>query len=184
MTKSDRRRILAFFLCVLLILAILPRISFRAVYPRKYSDIVSSCASLFDVPSYIVYAVIKTESNFNPEAISSAGAIGLMQIMPSTFLWLTELLGESYDAAALYDPVVNVRYGTYYLRYLYEYYGNYETAFAAYNAGMGNVSRWLSSKEYSKDGRLVAIPFPETDEYVRLVTRRAAQYQKFYKLKG
>ena len=133
------------------------------------------------MPTEIVFAVIKTESNFDPNAISSAGAVGLMQIMPSTFLWLNELLGEEHPVDALYDPEINIRYGTFFLSYLYRYYQNYQTVFAAYNAGMGRVSEWLESDEYSRDGKLIHIPYAETASYVEKVTRRAEIYRKLYK---
>lgn len=183
MKKKHSGRVLAFALCIAILLLVPQTIS-RVVYPRKYSDAVERYSKAYGVPTSIIYAVIKTESNFDPRAVSSAGAIGLMQIMPSTFAWLMALLGETHETVALYDPDINIRYGTYFLRYLYDYYGRYDTAFAAYNAGMGNVSRWLDSAEHSLDGRLTDIPFPETADYVRLVTRRALRYEKIYKLKG
>ena len=183
MKKNHGKYIPALALCIVALL-LLPQKTLRIVYPRKYIETVEHYSSVYGVPSGVIYAVIKTESNFNPHAVSSAGAVGVMQIMPSTFEWLMGLMGESHEVAALYDPEINIRYGTYLLRYLYDRYGQYETAFAAYNAGMGNVSEWLASEEYSKDGKLVNIPFPETNKYVRLVTKRALQYEKIYKLKG
>jgi soluble lytic murein transglycosylase len=106
-------------------------------------------------------------------------------IRPQTPIeWLTKILNETHEASALYDPEINIRYGTFFLNYLYDYYGNYQTAFAAYNAGMGNVSKWLASEKYSDGGKLISIPFSETANYVRVVTARAEKYQKIYKLKG
>lgn len=171
---------LALLLCVLLLLITSPPVLLRVIYPRKFSALVDRFSDQYGVPEEIVYAVIKTESNFDPDAISHAGAVGLMQIMPSTFAWLTEMTGENLQLSDLNDPEINIRYGTFFLQFLYQYYGNYQTALAAYNAGMGNVSRWLASDEYTTDGKLTCIPFPETSEYVRLVTRRAEQYKKLY----
>lgn len=173
--------VFTFFLSFLLLFS---QAALQGIYPRKYSHTVEYYSSKYDIPPEIVYAVIKTESNFNPVAVSSAGAVGLMQIMPSTFEWLCVLMNEKHDVSALYDPEINIRFGVFYLRYLYDYYGSYETAFAAYNAGMGNVSKWLASEEYSPGGKLTHIPFSETDSYVRAVNRRAEQYQKLYKMKG
>lgn len=183
MKEKHNWRFLAFVLCIAVLL-LYPQTVSRVVYPRKYSDAVERYSKAYGVPASIIYAVIKTESNFDPCAVSSAGAVGLMQIMPSTFAWLMGLMSEMHETSALYDPEINIRYGTYFLRYLYDHYGRYDTAFAAYNAGMGNVSRWLDSAEHSHDGKLINIPFPETADYVRLVTRRAMRYEKIYKLKG
>ena len=105
-----------------------------------------------------------------------------MQILPSTFLWLTDLLGEVHTAEELYDPEVNIQYGVFYLRYLYDHYKNYRLALAAYNAGPGNVEKWLSSDAYTKNGSLVFIPFPETRNYVEKVLRRTCIYEKIYNL--
>lgn len=178
--KKRARSYFILLLCSFLLLMLLPQAILRLVYPRKYATFVTQYSEQFDVPEEIVYAVIKTESNFDPNAISSAGAVGLMQIMPSTFEWLTDVKGESVSSSLLNDPETNIRYGVFFLRYLYEHYGNYPTALAAYNAGMGNVAKWLTSDEYSTNGNLTHIPFPETSEYVRLVTRRAEQYKKLY----
>lgn len=179
MTKRTRNYFVL-LLCIFLLLTLFPQAALRLVYPRKYEDFVTKYATQFNVPEEIVYAVIKTESNFDPDALSSAGAVGLMQIMPATFEWLTDMNGETLSPLLLNDPETNIRYGVFFLRYLYEYYGNYPTAFAAYNAGMGNVGKWLASDEYSTNGSLTHIPFPETSEYVRLVTKRAEQYKKLY----
>ena len=184
MTKKLSRRAIIPIAGLLALLLLSPQVILRAVYPRKYSDTVESCALTYDVPPQIIYAVIKTESNFRPDVVSSAGAVGLMQIMPSTFFWLADLMGEEHPISALTDPAINIKYGTFFLRYLYDYYGDYETAFAAYNAGMGNVSKWLESEEHSHNGKLTSIPFSETAAYVRSVTDRARQYQKLYKMKG
>ena len=184
MTKKFSQHTLVLIVCLLVLLLLSPQMILRAVYPRKYSETVERCASLYGVPPQIIYAVIKTESNFDPEAVSSAGAIGLMQIMPSTFSWLTELMDEEHDISALRDPAINIQYGTFFLRYLYDLYGNYNTAFAAYNAGIGNVSKWLESEQYSHNGQLTAIPFAETAVYVQAVTERAERYQKLYNMKG
>ena len=118
----------------------------RSTQPLTYDDIIADASKEFDVPEYIIYATIKVESDFDPYAVSGAGAIGLMQMMPSTFEWLTgeEHLNENLSTRKLDDPQVSIRYGTYYLSYLYKKFGyNWNTAFAAYNGGEGNVAKWL-----------------------------------------
>lgn len=180
MTSVSIRRVIILLLVLFLVTSFLLQIFFRYSLPRKYQPIVERYATEYGLPQELLYAVIKTESNFSPGAVSSAGAVGLMQIMPSTFLWLAEMTGETLSPESLTDPDINIRYGAFFLRYLYDYYGKYETALAAYNAGMGNVSAWLASEQYSDGGVLVVIPFRETSEYVRLVTKRTEQYKKLY----
>ena len=181
MIKKHWKFIAFFALGILLVALLSPQFILKTVYPRKYSDLVEAYADQYRIPVEIIYAVIKTESNFDANAVSPKGAVGLMQITPDTFLWLAEMLREPKDSSLLLQPETNIRYGVYYLHFLYQYYGDFDLAFAAYNAGMGNVSKWLASEKYSEDGKLVTIPFEETRNYVRLVTERAKIYQKLYK---
>ena len=142
----------------------------KKVHPVEYKEIIEKYASEYNIPEYIVLAVINTESGFDPEAVSNAGAMGLMQMMPDTFTWLTsaEHLGENLDSTALYEPEVSIRYGCYYLRYLFRKFYNWDTVFAAYNGGEGNVAKWLADPEYSDGkGNLTHIPFKETRKYVK-----------------
>ena len=152
--------------------------------PQRYSDYVSRYAYEYNVPESLIYAVIKVESDFNPNAISGAGAMGLMQMMPETFAEMTsdKYLGENLHADELFDPEVSIRYGTYYLKYLHGYFeGNWNNAIAAYNGGMGNVSKWLENSEYSDGkGNLTYIPFEETRNYVQKVNKAREMYQELY----
>ncbi len=153
----------------------------RRRYPQAYSEFVTEQAEKCGVPEYVVYAVIKTESNFVSNAQSKAGAVGLMQIMPETFAWLMAMQKESLQDGMLYDPETNIRYGTYLLAYLYSEFNSWETAFAAYNAGSGTVRGWLENPEYSADGKhLDKIPYPETDKYVDKVTSAIDVYKRLY----
>ena len=139
-------------------------------------------AEEYGVPEHIVYAVIKTESGFDASAQSGAGAIGLMQLMPDTFEWLTDSkLCEYLDRGMMYDPDTNIRYGVYYLSYLFGRYRDWSTALAAYNAGPGNVDEWLADAEYSSDGvTLKRIPFKETRNYVKKVNIASEKYKSLY----
>ena len=155
----------------------------KQIYPLKYEEYVEKYAKQYNVPSSMVYAVIKTESDFDPEAISSAGALGLMQMMPDTFSWLTssEHLGENLPLASIYDPEVSIRYGVYYLKYLHEKFNDWETVAAAYNAGEGNVAKWLENPAYhDKAGKLQNIPFKETRSYIRKVNLAKNFYERTY----
>ena len=130
----------------------------------------------------MIYAVIKTESGFDSSSVSSKGAVGLMQMTPSTFDWLTnEKLDEGLDKGMLFDPETNIRYGVYYLSTLYRKYKNWNTAVAAYNAGPGNVDEWLGIEEYSSNGiTLKKIPFKETRNHIKKVNRALDYYNKLY----
>ena len=150
-------------------------------YPQKYKNYVSACSKEFDVPEQIIYATIKTESNFRPYARSSAGAVGLMQLMPDTFQWLTDhMLHENLPLYRRADPYTNIRYGTYMLSWLYEYYGDWEIVFAAYNAGPGRVNSWLSDDRCSSNGKLTYIPNSETRAYVQRQLSNIQKYENLY----
>ncbi len=147
-------------------------------YPQKYEAEVAAASEKYGVPKHIIFAVIKTESNFDPDVKSSAGACGLMQLLPSTF---SEMSGIADAERYIYDPQINIDAGTKYLAYLYTRYGNWETVYAAYNGGLGNVDEWLADKNYSSDGKtLTNIPYSETRAYVRRVSSAASAYERLY----
>lgn len=156
----------------------------KKLHPTDYSEMVAAASEEFDIPQYIIYATIKVESNFDPNAVSSVGAIGLMQMMPSTFEWLTgeEHLNENLSTKMLDDPEVSIRYGTYYLSYLYKKFDyNWDNTFAAYNGGEGNVAKWLKSPEYSDlKGNLTSIPYKETANYVKKINKELNTYKALY----
>lgn len=153
----------------------------RRLYPLGYSEYVERYSALYGVPVHIIYAVIKVESNFQSNAVSSAGAIGLMQLMPETFTWLCTLQKETLDEGMLYDPETNIRYGVYYLSYLYREFGLWESVYAAYNAGPTNVKSWSTDTRYADaNGALTEIPYPETRAYVKKVGEAVALYEKLY----
>lgn len=146
-----------------------------------YADYVESASQEFEVDESVIYAVIYCESNFRADAVSSAGARGLMQMMPATFEEMQGHLDEVYDEDALFEPQISIRYGTYYLSRLYERFGNWETVYAAYNAGPTIVSKWLGDEAYSEDGKtLVQIPYSETAHYVNKVSGMVEKYKELY----
>lgn len=154
----------------------------KKTHPLKYLEYVEAYSEKYSVPKDIIYAVIKNESSYQSDAISYKGAIGLMQITPSTYEWLCSKESPALtDVELLYSPKTNIQYGTLLLSILYSEYGVWETAIAAYNAGMGNVSKWLENKEYSTDGRLTYIPFKETRSYVKKVTKSREIYSSLLK---
>ena len=126
-------------------------------------------------------AVIYCESSFQPEAVSSAGARGLMQIMPETGAWIAKKLGESdYTDERLFEPVLSIRYGCWYLNYLDgRYDGDLTKATAAYHAGGSRVDEWLANKQYSQDGVTLAyIPYDSTRAYVANVKSAYEHYKE------
>ena len=144
----------------------------RAVLP-----LVNAASAEFEVPVAMILAVIRTESDFRADALSRAGAMGLMQLMPDTFSWLCEQhLKEAHAPQQIDDPAINIRYGTYYLSYLYQQFGSWRVALAAYNAGEGRVTEWLADPALAKGGTLRRIPFPETAAYVKQTLEYYAEY--------
>ncbi len=154
----------------------------EAAYPLEYKAYVTASAAEYDLPPTLVYAVIHTESHFDPNAVSSAGAKGLMQLMDGTYEWIqTQMTGDIQPADRIYDPQVNIRCGCRVLNFLMAQFDNTETALAAYNAGSGNVSKWLKNPEYSDDGiTLKEIPVTETRNYVKRVLKAQERYQTIY----
>lgn len=154
----------------------------KLIYPRKYSDYVEIYAEQYDIPPHVLYAVIKTESGFDSAAVSQKGAVGLMQFMPDTFSWITdEMLFEHLADGMRYDPETSVRYGAWLLSHLYKRYGDWSVALAAYNAGIGTVDGWLEDPEYADgEGGLKSIPYKETRNYVKKVTKAKATYDRLY----
>ena len=152
----------------------------RKTHPQKYAESVEKYAAEYDVPESVVYAVIKTESGFTPDAVSLKGAIGLMQITHDTFDWLCSKTGGEANALLLYEPDTNIRYGTYFLSLLHNEYKAWDTVYAAYNAGRGRVNSWLASEEYNNNGRLKNIPYEETASYVKKVEKAQSVYARLY----
>ena len=151
-------------------------------YPRKYSNYVEKAAAEYNLPPELIYAVIRTESGFDPDAKSNVGAMGIMQMMPSSFEWLMSQRGEEgkYTADDLFNPEVCIDYGSYLLRYFYDYYGTEQCAVAAYNAGFV-VTDWLNDPDCSSDGvALDYIPYPETSTYVERVESAKEMYINLY----
>ena len=96
------------------------KLGVQMVYPRQYVDLVEDNAEEFDIDKALLYALIKTESGFDKNAVSSVGAMGLTQITPDTFHWLQTKTGETYEDEALFEPEISVYYGAYFLNMLLE----------------------------------------------------------------
>ena len=126
----------------------------------------------YNVDSALIYSVIKAESNFDKNSVSKKGAIGLMQIMPSTAIFIAQQLNlENFDIKDLYLPQTNIEFGTYYLSYLYSKFNSLNAVVCSYNAGETVVKKWLNDKNYSTDLQsLKTVPYAETSKYLKKVT--------------
>lgn len=186
--KASKRRIIAVLLgiaaVVLLIIGsfIGGRMLERKTYKLMYPEEILACAKEFSLDPCLVAAVIHTESSNRASAVSPKGAIGLMQIMPSTGEWIAKKLSVSdYSEESLTEPMLNIRFGCWYLSYLSDKYGGMErTVLSAYNAGPGNVDKWLNDPKYSDGKRLINIPYAETAAYAKKVLSAKEKYSELY----
>lgn len=194
MSAERRRRAGRSVISVLIAIAVLLTAAFAVwrlliapqvelyMYPLGYTELVERYSKENGLPSELVYAVILTESSFHEDALSSAGAKGLMQLTDDTSEWVAMLLGEEPRPDDIYEPELNIRRGCRLLAYLYAEFGGWEEALAAYNAGIGRVRGWLENPELSEGGRLIceSIPIAETRAYVERVLKAADKYRSLY----
>ena len=156
----------------------------NTAYPRKYDEYVTYYAGKYQIDPYILYSIIRTESNFNPQAESNVGARGLMQITEITFDWIKTKIApdEPLTFDDLYDPEVNIRFGSYFISYcLQRYDDDLATAAAAYHSGWGTVDNLLRMEEHSSDGQtLKGFPYNQMHHYVEKITAGYAAYTRLY----
>ena len=154
----------------------------QMLFPLPYKDVLFRSARVHSLDPYQVAGLIRQESEFNPGAKSHANAYGLMQLIPSTGRMMGRRQGVRVRTAALFDPNMNIRLGTEYLRgQLDTWSGDWTQTLAAYNAGPGRVREWLSWSNYREPAEFVeSIPFSETREYVQAVLRNADMYRAIY----
>jgi soluble lytic murein transglycosylase len=149
----------------------------KALYPLPFFSSVTSAAVREHVDPMIVAGVMRQESAFQPEVVSIAGAVGLMQLLPRTAPSLARRLKLKYSRVKLFDPVYNVQLGTLYLSDLIGQFGGPEGALAAYNAGEDRSKLWRGERNYSEAAEFVeSIPFTQTHDYVQIVMRNAEIY--------
>lgn len=156
---------------------------YRFLFPRPFTSMVNRCSERYKIDPNLIYAIIHQESHFDKSAFSSAGAMGLMQLMPSTALNISKLIGiEAVDNLDLYNISINIGLGCRYLRMLLdEFYNNIPLALAAYNGGAHNVKRWLRKKKPGRvDEFIELIGFPETKRYVKRVLKKYLAYTVLY----
>lgn len=165
-------------LCLILSLSL---ILFFVPFKVNYKQVVKSEAIKYNLDENLIFSVIKTESGFKENVVSKAGAVGLMQILPTTAEWVCKKLGVDYTYENLFNGEKNIKIGCYYLNYLMNFFDfNLENTICAYNSGQYTVLGWLNSKEYSNDGNsLQKIPYEETKNYLRKVKFNKFVYSHF-----
>lgn len=180
--KQIKKVILIFVITIILLFVFLNLKNFilKQLYPKVYNEYVEEYAREYNLNVNIVFAIIKNESNFNKDISSNKGAIGLMQIMQETGNEVANRL--HITNANLSDAKTNIQIGTKYFSELYKKYNNTELALAAYNAGAGNVDKWVEKGIINSSGDNVEnIPFKETNMYVRKVIQSEKIYEALYK---
>lgn len=148
-----------------------------------YRETIMQCSAESGVDPYLITAIMKTESNFNPDAVSPKGARGLMQIMPETGEWIAMKSGiHPFHPDLLFDPETSIQMGAWYIANLQQEFGNNKIiVLAAYNGGRGNVRNWLEQKKISESIRgIKTIPFPETRNFVSKVLWNYKVYRWLY----
>ena len=205
MTKHIKKIMIIAIIIVLAIISLpkLNKVILKKLYPMKYEEYVEKYSKEYNVDKYLIYSVIKAESNFKENVVSNQKAIGLMQIMEETAKDVAEknnielnqdnTKDELFDiyknieigyneSKTLYNPDENICLGTKYLSQLIKQYnGNYILAVTAYNAGIGNVNKWIEQKIIKEDGQDIEnIPFKETNNYVRKIIQNYRIYKQLY----
>ncbi len=159
-------------------------VQMRFVYMWPYQQDILEYSEKNNIDPFLIAAIIKNESGFDPKAVSDAGAVGLMQIMPETGRWIAEQMGlKNYQDNDLYQTRKNIRMGCWYIGELeHEFQRNLTLIMIAYNAGRGQTKEWMAENGWNYDfTNLEAIPYPDTKEYVAKVLHDRDRYYLLYK---
>ena len=181
-------KIVSIFLIIILVFFLLYKVFnieekiLMYLYPKKYEEIVYKYSEELNIDPMLTFAIVKTESNFEAEIESKSGAKGLMQLMESTAKEQAQKIDIEYKKEMLYNPEINLQLGINYFNTLLDYYNqNYVLAFAAYNAGLGNVQKWIKEGIIQSNGSDIEnIPFKETNMYVRKIIKTYEIYKELY----
>ncbi len=157
----------------------------KVLYPIEYENLVTLYSQEYQVDEYLVYAIIKAESNFDINAVSNKGAKGLMQLMENTAKDVIKKVNIDISSEELseklLEPDININLGTKYISILLQKYGNIPIALTAYNAGIGTVDNWIEKGIIKENGEDIEnIPYKETNQYVRKILRSYKIYQELY----
>lgn len=169
----------------------LPKLTWQLAYPKGYYKHISQYANEFGLDEYMVLAIIREESRFNPKTVSWANARGLMQMIPQTGRNVARLIGiRPFYTGRLHDPDTNIRMGCYYFSQLLKRFNNNNVlALAAYNGGPLRVKRWMNKwwseigPDIDIDEFIESIPLAETKRYVQKVIKSYYEYKRLYSIK-
>lgn len=180
-TDKRTKILITICFCVLIIVLVIgvKNIGTKLMYPIKYENYIEKYAKEEEIEEELIYAIIKNESNFKPDAISNKNALGLMQLMENTAYEVEKEFKMDLDKNQILEPENNIKLGTRYLSNLIKKYNSTELALAAYNAGSGNVDKWIKDGVLKEDGSDIEnIPFKETNNYIRRILRDYKIYKK------
>lgn len=158
-----KNKIILIIFAVCLTFVIVVSVIFNFVlYPKKHANFVYKYSEEFNIEPALVFAIIKAESDFDKNAKSKAGALGLMQILPTTAKWIAEEFEENYLEESLFDEETNIRYGCFYLNYLFSKFSDKWAVVCAYNAGETVVRNWISEDKLD----ISKVSYAETKKYL------------------
>lgn len=183
------KKIIILIIFAIIVLSILGKINYKTIrnqilkkiYKQEYIEYVKKYAKEYEVDEYLIYAIIKAESNFNQNAVSHREAKGLMQLIYSTAEDIAKRINIEINEEKVLEPDTNINLGTKYISMLIQKYNNINLALAAYNAGSGNVDDWIEKGTLKSDGSDIEnVPFTETNNYVRKILRDYEIYKNIY----
>lgn len=169
---------LVFFVIGLVVLTLL-------LCPQKLKQEISKYSSEYNIDASVVASVINIESGYDACSVSKAGAIGVMQLLPSTAFDCAKRIGISIDEEDLFKEEINIKLGCYYLRYLLDLFdGNWTNTLCAYNWGYGNVCNWIALGNVDQNGTVTNLPVLETRNYIKKFKVNMFIYEKVYKYRN
>ena len=182
-TRKNAKKLLIVLMIIIFIIILVVicvnKLMIKILYKKEYSESVSKYAQMYNIDENLIYSIIKVESNFDANAVSSQNAQGLMQLMYATAEEVARKNNIELTEENILEPDINIKLGTIYLSTLLEKYECIEVALAAYNAGSGNVDKWIENGIIKEDGSDIEnIPFKETNNYVRKIIRDYEIYKK------
>ena len=151
-------------------------------YPKKYKEEISLYADKYNIDRYLVASVINIESGYDRYAVSSVGAVGLMQVLPTTAQDVAGRLKINIQEEDLYEPKINIELGVFYLSYLMDMFDyNIINVLCAYNWGLQNVKDWIAEGNIDNNGTIINIPVNETKNYIKKFRLNSFVYRDIYK---
>lgn len=155
---------------------------FFNLFPKKYEGLITIYANKYSLKKAMVASVINIESSYKKDSVSGVGAIGLMQLLPTTAFDCANRLGFEIDEDGIFEPETNIELGCYYLSYLLDLFDeNIINALCAYNWGLGNVKNWIELGYVDDSGTVTEIPVSETKNYIKKYKVNIFVYEKLYK---